>query len=592
MTEDFDRTERALREALSAVANRVPMPTGTYAAVRRQQRRGLVAGAGTVAAVTAVAVGVPVALAPHRAAGPPATGAPAATAVPQSTGACPAPGTTPATGPAFPAQRDVRGSLGGDAATVQAVPRSAWTVMAQGHNERVLTLAQPVTGMRDCGRDYVVVLAAPGTTATVQDVTALTPAGRPVRTTLRVPVAPSGLGILRLASPGATITVVRGGRTVVKDKVVPAGAEYKPLTDAQIDAATQGWDPGSLPAGRKRTITGASVGMLSAATYRLPVSDFRTLWLADTGDGMAGLFTWTVPGGARIVVGLKETGPAGKIIAGYGGLLPPGTDLDDAVVAWDTQFQNPVPGLVAVVAAPRGVRAEAVLGGGTVQQVPMTRGGAALPVGTTSVRVYDAAGRLLGTRGIGPVSPNCPSRIVRSPSGRPDRAELPRTVCGVRIVVVGAGVVGLTCAHRLVRAGHQVEVWSRDAIQDTTSAVAAAVWYPYRAFPEEAVTRWAGATYDMLSILSVRPETGGRAGPGPGAVPRAAAGPVVAAGGAAAAPAPPACRPATPTATSSPRRWCGCRPTWAGCWTSWPRPGCASGPPRPPTWPRSRPTWS
>jgi D-amino-acid oxidase len=78
----------------------------------------------------------------------------------------------------------------------------------------------------------------------------------------------------------------------------------------------------------------------------------------------------------------------------------------------------------------------------------------------------------------------------------------------VRIVVVGAGVIGLTCAHRLVRAGHEVAVWSRDAIQDTTSAVAAAVWYPYRARPEEAVTRWAGATYDMLSILSVRPETG------------------------------------------------------------------------------------
>jgi D-amino-acid oxidase len=78
----------------------------------------------------------------------------------------------------------------------------------------------------------------------------------------------------------------------------------------------------------------------------------------------------------------------------------------------------------------------------------------------------------------------------------------------VRIVVVGAGVIGLTCAHRLVRAGHTVEVWSRDAIQDTTSAVAAALWYPYRALPEDAVTRWAGATYDMLAILSVRPETG------------------------------------------------------------------------------------
>jgi D-amino-acid oxidase len=77
----------------------------------------------------------------------------------------------------------------------------------------------------------------------------------------------------------------------------------------------------------------------------------------------------------------------------------------------------------------------------------------------------------------------------------------------VRIVVVGGGVVGLTCAHRLVRAGHAVQVWTRDAVEDTTSAVAAALWYPYRALPEEPVTRWAAATYDMLSILSVRPET-------------------------------------------------------------------------------------
>ncbi len=77
----------------------------------------------------------------------------------------------------------------------------------------------------------------------------------------------------------------------------------------------------------------------------------------------------------------------------------------------------------------------------------------------------------------------------------------------MRVAVVGAGVIGLTCAHRLARAGHEVEVWSRDRFDGTTSAVAAAVWYPYRAFPEDAVTRWAAATYDMLSILSVRPET-------------------------------------------------------------------------------------
>ena len=77
----------------------------------------------------------------------------------------------------------------------------------------------------------------------------------------------------------------------------------------------------------------------------------------------------------------------------------------------------------------------------------------------------------------------------------------------MRVVVVGAGVIGLTCAHRLVRAGHTAEVWTRDPFQDTTSAVAAALWYPYRALPEGPVTRWAAATYDMLSILAVRPET-------------------------------------------------------------------------------------
>ncbi len=80
----------------------------------------------------------------------------------------------------------------------------------------------------------------------------------------------------------------------------------------------------------------------------------------------------------------------------------------------------------------------------------------------------------------------------------------------MRVVVVGAGVIGLTCAHRLVRAGHAIEVWSRDAVQDTTSAVAAALWYPYRALPEDAVTRWSAATYDMLALLSIRPETGVR----------------------------------------------------------------------------------
>jgi D-amino-acid oxidase len=71
-----------------------------------------------------------------------------------------------------------------------------------------------------------------------------------------------------------------------------------------------------------------------------------------------------------------------------------------------------------------------------------------------------------------------------------------------RVIVVGAGVVGLSCAVRLLEAGHQVDVVARDLPLETTSAVAAALWYPYRAFPFERVTAWSHATYLELTELA------------------------------------------------------------------------------------------
>lgn len=64
-----------------------------------------------------------------------------------------------------------------------------------------------------------------------------------------------------------------------------------------------------------------------------------------------------------------------------------------------------------------------------------------------------------------------------------------------RVIVVGAGVVGLSCAVRLLENGHRVDVLGRDLPLETTSAVAAALWYPYRALPQDRVTSWAGASY-------------------------------------------------------------------------------------------------
>ena len=66
-------------------------------------------------------------------------------------------------------------------------------------------------------------------------------------------------------------------------------------------------------------------------------------------------------------------------------------------------------------------------------------------------------------------------------------------------MVVGAGISGLTAALRLGEAGHVVRLVAAAAPERTTSWVAAALWYPYRALPREAVTRWSAVTYQVLA---------------------------------------------------------------------------------------------
>jgi D-amino-acid oxidase len=69
-----------------------------------------------------------------------------------------------------------------------------------------------------------------------------------------------------------------------------------------------------------------------------------------------------------------------------------------------------------------------------------------------------------------------------------------------RVIVVGAGVVGLSCAVRLLEAGHRVDVVARDLPLETTSSVAAAVWSPYSR-PQDHVVRWARTAYDAFTAL-------------------------------------------------------------------------------------------
>ncbi len=58
---------------------------------------------------------------------------------------------------------------------------------------------------------------------------------------------------------------------------------------------------------------------------------------------------------------------------------------------------------------------------------------------------------------------------------------------------------GLSCARLLLSAGHNVTVVSSDPLHQTTSYLAAAVWFPTAAGPPEAVARWGAATYDILA---------------------------------------------------------------------------------------------
>jgi D-amino-acid oxidase len=72
----------------------------------------------------------------------------------------------------------------------------------------------------------------------------------------------------------------------------------------------------------------------------------------------------------------------------------------------------------------------------------------------------------------------------------------------VRVIVLGAGVIGLSCAVRLAESGYQVAVLARDLPAETTSAVSAAIWYPYLISPPERVSAWSRVTYQELVRLA------------------------------------------------------------------------------------------
>ncbi|WP_030587144.1 FAD-dependent oxidoreductase [Streptomyces anulatus] len=72
-------------------------------------------------------------------------------------------------------------------------------------------------------------------------------------------------------------------------------------------------------------------------------------------------------------------------------------------------------------------------------------------------------------------------------------------------IVVGGGVIGLTTAVTLAERGLRVRVWSRDPVGATTSAVAGALWWPYRIEPAERVGAWSLETLAVYEQLAAGP---------------------------------------------------------------------------------------
>lgn len=76
------------------------------------------------------------------------------------------------------------------------------------------------------------------------------------------------------------------------------------------------------------------------------------------------------------------------------------------------------------------------------------------------------------------------------------------------VLIIGCGVSGLSCGIRLRQRGWRVRIVARELPPQTTSNVAAAIWYPYRAYPEERVLAWSAVSFQEFLRLTAVPAAG------------------------------------------------------------------------------------
>ncbi len=77
-----------------------------------------------------------------------------------------------------------------------------------------------------------------------------------------------------------------------------------------------------------------------------------------------------------------------------------------------------------------------------------------------------------------------------------------------RVAIIGAGVSGLSCAVVFAEHGYRTAIFAKEIGQQTTSGVAAALWFPYDVEPADKVIPWALGTRQALIDLARNPDTG------------------------------------------------------------------------------------
>lgn len=75
-----------------------------------------------------------------------------------------------------------------------------------------------------------------------------------------------------------------------------------------------------------------------------------------------------------------------------------------------------------------------------------------------------------------------------------------------KLVVVGAGIIGVSSAILLQNAGHEVIIVAKQLGRETTSYGAGGFWTPYKAEPKEKVLKWSLITLEVYKEQVTLPQ--------------------------------------------------------------------------------------